>query len=174
MVENSTVSLPPGKYTLESAVLDYESTKIGMHRGELTIPARTSGVAISSLTSVKSYTPDAKDLTPSEPFQFQGGRITPTLNASVPRTEGSALRLFFTVYPDASISAKPTVEIEFLQNGKSLQKVPMPLPDPDKNGKIPYVMTIPAAAIPAGEYEVKATAKQGDSTSEAQTRVKIE
>lgn len=84
------------------------------------------------------------------------------------------MRLFFTVYPDASISAKPTVEIEFLQNGKSLQKVPMPLPDPDKNGKIPYVMTIPAAAIPAGEYEVKATAKQGDSTSEAQTRVKIE
>jgi VWFA-related protein len=174
MVENSSISLPPGKYTIESAVLDYESTKVGMHRSELTIPAVGSGVAISSLTSVKSYTPDAKGLDPTDPFQFQGGKIAPTLNSSVPRAEGSALRLFFTVYPDPKVSAKPTAEIEFLQNGKSLQKVPMPLPDADKNGRIPFVMTIPAAAIPAGEYEVRAVAKQGDSSSQAQTRVKIE
>ena len=174
MVENSSISLPSGKYTVESAVLDYESAKIGMHRSELTIPAITSGVAISSLTSVKSYTPDAKGLDPNDPFQFQGGKIAPTLNSSVARTEGSALRLFFTVYPDPKISAKPTAEIEFLQNGKRPQKVPMPLPDADKSGRIPFVMTIPAAAIPAGEYEIRAVAKQGDSSSATSTRVKIE
>jgi VWFA-related protein len=174
MVENSTISLPPGKYTLETAVLDYETTKTGMHRSELTVPAATKGVAISSLTFVRSYTPDVKGLDPNEPFQFQGGRITPTLNNAVPRTEGSALRMFFTVYIDAAVSAKPAVEVEFLQNGKSLTKVPMPLPDPDKNGKIPYVMTIPASAIPAGEYEVRAVAKQGDTSSQSETRVRIE
>ena len=79
-----------------------------------------------------------------------------------------------TPNPDAKIAAKPTAEIEFLQNGKSLQKVPMPLPDADKSGRIPFVMTIPAAAIPAGEYEIRAVAKQGDSSSATSTRVKIE
>jgi hypothetical protein len=174
MVENSTVSLPPGKYTLESAVLDYETGKTGMHRSDLTVPSASKGVAISSLTNVRSYTPDVKGLDPNEPFQFQGGRITPTLNNAVPRTEDSALRLFFTVYPDAGIAAKPIVDVEFLQNGKSLTSVPMPLPDPDKNGRIPYVMTIPASSIPAGEYEVRAIAKQGGTSSQAQTRVRIE
>jgi len=174
LVEKSTISLPPGKYILESAVMDRESGKIGMQRSELTLPAKPAGVAISSLTGVRSYTPNAKNMDPNEPFQFQGGLITPTLNTSVPRAEGSALRLFFTVYQDPAITAKPTVEIEFLQNGKSLTKVPMPLPPADAQGRIPYVMTIPASAIPAGEYEVRAVARQGDSTSQTKSQVKIE
>jgi hypothetical protein len=66
------------------------------------------------------------------------------------------------------------VEIEFLQNGKSLQKAPLPLPDADAQGRIPYVMTIPAAAIPPGVYQVRAAAKQGDTESATQTEVKIE
>jgi hypothetical protein len=78
------------------------------------------------------------------------------------------------VYADPSISAKPTVEIEFLQNGISLTKVPMQLPDADAQGRIPYVMTIPAASIPPGVYQVKATARQGGTESVAETDVKIE
>jgi hypothetical protein len=115
-----------------------------------------------------------KGLDPNEAFQFQGGSITPTLNNSVPRAENSVVRLFFVVYQDSSISAKATVEIEFLQNGKSLTKVPMQLPDADAQGRIPYVMTVPAAAIPPGVYQVRATAKQGDTESSAQTDIQIE
>jgi hypothetical protein len=48
------------------------------------------------------------------------------------------------------------------------------LPDADAQGRSPYVMTIPAASIPPGVYEVKAVAKQGDTDATAQTAVKIE
>jgi VWFA-related protein len=172
-VEKLGVTIPPGKYTLESAVMDRESGKIGVQRSEFTVPPKPAGVAISSLTGVRSFTP-AKGLNPNDPFQFQGQSITPTMNESVARAENSVLRLFFVVYQERSIAAKPTVEIEFLQNGKSLTKVPLPLPDADAQGRIPYVMTIPAAAIPPGVYQVRARARQGDTTSEAQTEVKIE
>ena len=84
------------------------------------------------------------------------------------------LRLFFVVYRDPSISSNPTVEIEFLQNGKSLTKAPLPLPEADAQGRIPYVMTVPTAAIPAGLYEVHATARQGDTSSETSIPVQIE
>jgi len=174
LVEKSTISLPPGNYTLDSVVMDRESGKIGMHHGQLTVPAKKPGVALSTLTGIRSYTPNAKGLDPNEPFQFQGGLITPTLNTSVKRVEGAALRLFFTVYPDSALTAKPTVDVEFLLGGKSLTKVPMPLPAADAQGRIPYVMTIPAAAIPPGVYEILATARQGDSSSQAKTQVKIE
>ena len=50
----------------------------------------------------------------------------------------------------------------------------MPLPDADAQGRIPYVMTIPAAAIPPGMYQVRAVAKQGDSESSTETSVTIE
>jgi len=174
LVEKSAVLLPPGKYTVETAVMDRESGKIGMSSSNLTVNPKSSGVSISSLAVVRGYTPNAKGLDPNEPFQFQGGAITPTLVNVVPRTEGSALRMFFTVYQDAALKTKPTVEIEFLQNGKSLTKVPLPLPDADSQGRIPYVMTIAAASIPAGEYEIKATAKQGDTTAETQTQVRMQ
>src|SRR5579859_1424885 len=173
-VDKMMVTVAPGKYTLESAVMDRESGKIGIERSEFTVEPKGKGVGISSMTAVRSFTPNAKGLDPNEPFQFQGGSITPTLDSSVPRVKDAALRLFFTVYQDKSISGKPTVEIEFLQNGQSLTKVPMPLPDPDAQGKIPYVMTIPAASIPPGDYEVRATAKQGDTAAETKLGVKIE
>jgi hypothetical protein len=172
-VEKMPVVIAPGKYTLESAVMDIESGKIGMERTEFTVPAKAKGVELSSLTMVRSFAP-AKGQDPSEPFQFQGQVITPTLSSSVPRGENSFLRLFFVVYRDASIAAKPTVEIELLQNGKSLTKAPLPLPEADAQGRIPYVMTIPASAIPPGVYEVRATATQGETTAQSKTEVKIE
>src|SRR5207249_10758107 len=71
-VDKMMLTLPPGKYTLESAVMDRESGKIGMQRSEFTVAAHGSGVAISSLTPMRSYTPNAKGLDANDPFQFQG------------------------------------------------------------------------------------------------------
>jgi VWFA-related protein len=173
-VEKMNVTLPPGKYSLETAVMDREGNKIGASRSEFTVVPKAKGVGISSMAAVRSYTPNAKNLDANEPFQFQGGAITPTLNNSVPAVQNAALRLFFTIYQDPSITSKATVEIEFLAGGQSLQKVPLPLPDADAQGRIQYVLTIPAAAIPPGNYEVRATAQQGDTSATAETEVKIE
>ncbi len=173
-IEKMTVPIAAGTYTLSSAVMDRESGKIGMHRSEFTIAPKSKGVGISSLTPVRSYTPNAKELDKNEPFQFQGGIITPTLNNHVPKVPDAVLRLFFTIYADASIPAAPTVQVEFLQGGASLTKVDLPLPPADAQGRIPYVMTVPAAAIPPGEYDIRAVARQGESAAESKTTVTIE
>jgi VWFA-related protein len=173
-IDKMAITIPAGHYTLESAVMDLESGKIGTQRSEFTVAGKAAGVGISSLLTVRSYTPNVKGLDPAEPFQYQGGTITPTLNNSVARKPDSALRLFFTVYSDRALTAKPTVEIEFMQGGKTLQKVPMPLPDADADGRIPYVMTIPASAIPPGQYEIRATARQGSTASQSAVAVRIE
>ena len=173
-LDKMTVTLPPGKYTLETAVMDRESGKIGTGRAEFTVPAKVPGVAISSLTPMRSYTPNAKGLDPNDPFQFQGGSITPTMDLTVKKGPNAVLRLFFTVYQDALITSAPAVEIEFLQAGKSLTKVPMQLPAADAQGRIPYLMTIPAESIPSGSYEIRATARQGATAASASTAIVIE
>jgi hypothetical protein len=173
LVDKMTLTLPPGKYTVESAVMDRESGKIGTVRSEFTLAPHEKGVGISSITQVRSYTPNVKGLDPNEPFQFEGGSITPTLDTTVPRTQDAALRLFVIVYQDRSIPQKPSLEIEFLKDGQSLTKVPMALPDADAEGRIRCVMTIPAAAIPPGNYEVRATARQSDTSMETSVPVSI-
>jgi len=173
LVDKMTLTLPPGGYTVESAVMDRESGKIGTVRSEFTLAPHEKGVGISSITQVRSYTPNVKGLDPNEPFQFQGGSITPTLDMTVPRTQDAALRLFVIVYQDRSMPQKPSLEIEFLKDGQSLTRVPMALPDADAEGRIRCVMTIPAAAIPPGNYEVRATARQGDTSVETSVPVSI-
>jgi len=173
-LDKTTIELAPGKYSLETAVMDRDSLKTGVQRVEFTVPTGGNGVGISALLPMRSYTPNAKGLDPNDPFQFQGGSVTPTMDTAVKKAPNSALRLFFTVYQDAAISAKPTVEVEFLQNGKSLTKVPMQLPAADAQNRIPYLMTIPAEAIPAGSYEVRATAKQGATSAVSSTTIRFE
>ena len=174
LLDKSILELAPGNYTLEAVVQDRENSKTGMQRMEFSVPAGGSGVGISSLAPMRSYTPNVKDLDPGEPFQFQGGSVTPTMDNVVKKSPNSALRLFFTVYADSSIPSRPGVEIEFLQAGKTLTKVPMELPPADAQGRIPYLMTIPAQAIPEGTYQVRATARQGSSSAVATTAIRFE
>jgi hypothetical protein len=173
-LDKSVLNLAPGKYTLETVVMDELSQKTGVQHAEFTVPAGGSGVGISALLPMRSYTPNVKGLDPNEPFQFQGGSLTPTMDMVVKKVPNSALRLFFTVYQDAAISAKPSVEVEFMQNGNTLQKVPMELPAADAQGRIPYLMTIPAEAIPAGSYEIRATAQQGNTSSASVATIRFE
>lgn len=172
-LDKTSVVLAPGKYTLDTAVMDEMTQKTGIQHQEFTV-AKGSGVGISDLLPMRSYTPNAKGLDPDDPFQFQGGSLTPTMDMTVKKVPNSVLRLFFTVYQDSAISAKPTVEIEFMQNGNTLQKVPMELPAADAQGRIPYLMTIPAQAIPAGSYQIRATAKQGSTSAAATATVRFE
>ena len=173
-IDKMTVTLPAGKYTLESVVMDRQNGKSGTQRSEFTIAPSEKGVGISSLIPMRAYTANVKGLDANDPFQYQGGSITPTLDTSVKRDPNAALRLFFIVYQDASVSGKPAVEIEFRQGEKSLTRIPMELPAADAQGRIPYPMTIPAASIPPGQYEIRAVAKQGDSTATVSTIVRID
>jgi VWFA-related protein len=172
-VDKETATVPPGKYTLETAVMDLESGKIGVTHSDFEVAARAKGVGISSLAVMHSFTPNAKGLDPDDPFQFQGGSVAPTLDSEISKSSAPMLRLFFTVYQDPSISAPPAVEIQFVQNGKVLANVPMQLPAADARGRIPYLMTIPTAAIPPGSYQIRATAKQGGTMAETSSVVQF-
>lgn len=171
--EKFSLTIPPGKYSFETAVMDRESGKIGAQHTTFTVnPAK--GVAISSITTVKSYNPNAKPKDPSEPFQFQNGTIAPTLLSSLTVTNPDAtLPLFFTVYKDPSIPDKPTMEIEFLRDGQSLAKLPLPLADPDPQGRIQTVFSVPAGRFPEGTYQIHAIATQGATTADSRTDITI-
>jgi VWFA-related protein len=174
LLDKAVLHLAPGNYTLDSAVSDLANMKIGAQHAEFTVPGAGTGVAISPLIPVRWYTPDAKDLEPEDPFQVGGGRVTPTMDTTIRKAPDSPFRLFFTVYPDASISARPMVEVKITKDGTTLETAPMELPPADARGRIPYLMTIPAKAIRAGSYEFHATVTQGSTAATASTTIRFE
>jgi hypothetical protein len=172
-VYKDSLTLAPGKYTLESAVMDRESGKIGAQREPFELAA-PGAVSISGISLVRSYAPGAKDLDPSDAFVFQGGRVTPTLTNVVQAAKGSTLSMFFVVYPEAGNAAKPMVELEYIKDGKVVGKGGLELPAADKQGRIPYIMSSSAESMPPGEYVIQATVKQGASTAQEKTSFKVE
>lgn len=173
-VYKEMMDLPPGRYTLETAVIDHQATKLGARKAALVVTPKSQGVSLSSMTLVKGYQPAAPGLTPDEPFQFQGGRITPTLSSTVYAVPGAQLSTFFIVYPDPKIADKPEVIMEYIKDGQSLGKGAVPLPEPDATGKIPYVMSSPAENMPPGNYEVRLVVKQGQTVTEDRAFVTVE
>jgi hypothetical protein len=174
LLDKTVLNLAPGKYTIDSAVSDLANMKIGAQHAEFTVPGGGTGVAISALIPVRWYTPDAKDLEPEDPFQVEGGSVTPTMDATIKKAPNSPFRLFFTIYPDASISAKPIVEVEITKDGMTVETAPMELPRADALGRVPYLMTIPAKAIRAGSYEIRATVTQGSTSAVSSTTIRFE
>lgn len=165
--------LAPGRYTLDTAVLDHEANKIGVQKSPFEVRPASGGVRMSSLCLVRAYQPDAKDLDPADPMQYQGGRITPTLSGRVFAVPEAKLSTFFVVYPDPSIKAAPIANIEFLVSGTVVAKADLPLPAADSQGRIPYVMSAPAENLPAATYEIHITVKQGDSTADDRMKVTV-
>lgn len=167
-------ALAPGRYTLETAVLDGEATQTGAKRASLAIAPQQPGVAISNVTLVRSFQPNAKDLTADDPFQFQGGKITPTLNGTIKASPGSQLSMFFVVYPDPGIAEKASIVIEYIKDGQTIGQGALELPAPDSKGRIPYVMSSSAEQMPPGAYEIRALAKQGSTTAEDRAFITVE
>ena len=172
-LDKTILTLAPGKYTLDSAVADMANMKIGAQHTEFEV-AGGAGVAISALIPVRWFTPDTKDLDPEDPFQVEGGSVTPTMDTDFKSVSKPGFRLFFTVYPDASIADRPVVEIHFIKDGRTSETAPMQLPPADSRGRIPYLMTIPAEAIRAGTYEIHATVTQGSTSAVASTTIRFE
>jgi VWFA-related protein len=172
-IYKENVVLPPGKYTLETAVMDRVSSKIGAGKEDVEIAA-PKGLSISNVTLVRSFAPGAKDLDPADPFQYQGGRITPTLTTTVKGGKGATLNMFFVVYPEPGNTTKPTVELEYVKDGQVIGKGGLQLPNADANGRIPYIMSSSAEAMPAGQYVIRALVTQGASKAEEQTSFTVE
>ena len=166
------VTLTPGRYTVETAVIDHEAQKASTSITAFE-STEAKGVGISSIMLVQRLEPVKGAADPADPFQIQADatqarlvvpELAPILNPSAkPAT-------YFVVYPDKTIADKPKIQVEFLVGGQVLAKQMAELPPPDATGAIPMVV---GAAMKPGDCELRITAIQGDSTSVQSVKYKI-
>jgi len=149
------VNLAPGRYTVETAVLDREGNQASTNVYRLENPEPPKGVTLSSLLLYHDVEP-VRDADGSDPLVFKGKRLIPVVNATL--HGGAKHYVYFVVYPDKSVPEKPKVRIEFLSGGQVFAQQTADLPAPDASGTIPMFV---AAAMRPGDCELKVTAIQG-------------
>jgi hypothetical protein len=74
--------------------------------------------------------------------------------------------MYFVIYPNKTIPDPPKLAIQFLKDGKVVGQAQPDLPAPNAEGIIPYVATSSAETMPAGQYEIRVVAMQGNTRAE--------
>jgi VWFA-related protein len=154
------VDLPPGHYTVETAVVDREGSQATAETSQMDVPAPPKGVGLSSLVVVEHVEPANAHADTADPLIFKGKHVIPMVEATV--NPPNKRYVYFVVYPDKSNTEKPKIHVAFKTGGQVFAESTADLPAPDTDGTIPLFV---AAATRPGDCELQITALQGKESA---------
>jgi len=162
------VTLPPGRYTVEAAVVDQEGGRAST--GTIEIDNRApAGIGLSDIALVRQVTDLDRAPDGADPFEFAGKRVLPSVTTDI--AAGGQPSFYFVVYPRNGIAAKPRVSVQLLRDGRNFAKSTPALPAADASGAIPLVL--PIRGDP-GSYELKVTVSQAGESAERALAYKVD
>jgi VWFA-related protein len=154
------LSLPPGRYTVETAVLDRQANREAANEVAFDSPGR-KGMGLSSVMLVKQVEAAAGPPDPANPFRVENNLVTPELTTAL--SASAKPYVYFVVYPDKASQEQPRIVVQFLVNGQVVARKVSELPAPDPTGAIPMLIESPAEP---GNCELKIIAIQGAAALE--------
>ena len=161
------VTLPPGRYSVETAVVDWVSG----HTSAATFAvecAAGNGAELSSVVLVRRMDQTPATGIAGDPLAYQGKRIYPSLFDDLP--PGGQQYLYFLAYPDRNSASKPALHAQFLLNGRVVADQTTALPPADASGAVPIL--IQTAGRP-GQHEMRFVLSQGNESSTQTVRYEV-
>jgi VWFA-related protein len=162
------LTLPPGRYHLEAVADDVDGDAASTRKISLVVP---SAGMLSDLVLARSVQPNPEDRDAMDPLEFSGGKITPEMEATVLKSNGTAA-VYFVLYPGAGPSAD--VRIDVSQNGAVVSSVHPGLPAAEADGSVRVLSGIPFSGFGSGMYEVTVTAAQGRATARRTVVIEVQ
>ncbi|HLH04533.1 MAG TPA: VWA domain-containing protein [Bryobacteraceae bacterium] len=172
-IDVQNFELQPGRYTLESAVLDSDGNRISARKSVFIIPSASDSLSISSVAPIRDMKPKG-DTPPTNPLLMENQVVSPMINPTVKKADTKTLSFYVVIYPGKASSEKPTLQMEFSKDGQVLGGGSPPLGNADAQGRIQYVATVPLEQLPAGNYQVRFVAKQGTEASDESVTFTVE
>jgi VWFA-related protein len=152
--------LAPGRYTLETAVVDQLAKRYSVRRTLLVVDHPPPGLVASDVALIKrSEEVAAGALASEDPFRQGRTRLVPWVGE--PHVlPGDALSLFVVAYPRAD---RPRLDalVEFVRDGRVVEQSLSEVPPPAEEGRATFVAPVPMKDLTPGRYEVRLLLKQG-------------
>ena len=162
--------LPPGHYTLETAILDSEKeNRLSARKMSLTVQPAQSSFDLSSVIFIRKISemhPTEGDLTPDNPLHVGSRTISPDLNPVINREPDKNLSFYLVAYSNTSSNVPPALAIELSRGGTVLGGKKLELGKADDQGRIQYIGSIPASALSPGDYTVRFVLQQGTQVAQ--------
>ncbi len=118
MIYEHAVNLPPGRYTVEAAVVDQE----GNRSATSVFPLENrdqQGPGISDITLVRRVHDLKRAPDPADPFEIPGKRAQPYLATDLPA--GAQPYIYFVVYPEQETLETALLQAQFIKDGQVLR-----------------------------------------------------
>ena len=158
--------LAPGDYTVETAVLDGTEKRISARKGSLTMPPPGTGLALSSIAFIRNTKDREASTEDSDPMVIGAKIISPEISPVINKSGAEALPFYMVVYPGKNALEAPQLIMEFSRNGQVLMRAPAQLGQPDKDGRVPFVASIPLGRLEPGDFKLRFIVKQGSESAE--------
>lgn len=172
LLQTFRTELVPGSYSLEAALMDKNGKRLGVKKSAVMVAASSNALSMSDVVIVRRA--DAlRDNQILDAFYFTGGKVVPTLTHTLKGGPGNVLSFYFTVYPNRTNSDSPKLTMAFYKDNHYLGPAEIPLPAPEKDGRIPFIANLPADKFTPGAYQIKMGVTQGQSTVERQISFQI-
>ena len=159
-------NLPPGHYTIEAVAYDAPSGKSSVRKTKLEVPGLDkTKLRLSSLTLLKRADRlSADEQKKNHPLHFGEIVVYPNLGEPLRKSATKQLAFFFTAWPAPGSTEKVKLTVEVIQNGRSLGQIPAELPAADEQGRVKYASALPLDNFQPGNYELRVTVKDGQSS----------
>jgi hypothetical protein len=156
----------PGEYRLEAAILDRNSGKAGAQRLSFEIPRVPDGPSLGDIALVRRTEPFRAEEDPLEPLRYENGKMVPNLAGQISH-DAKAVSMFFMVHPDPHAAEQAQLEMELLRDGEPVGRMPLQLRKSSGQGAVPYLASLQASALAAGNYQATMTLTQAGKASES-------
>ena len=167
------VALPPGTYSVETAVRDGLADRTGCSVTRLVVAPVAPGVRLSSVVGLAGAMP-ATGEDRDDPFRVGQVRMTPDLGGRLHAEAGSdGLAVYYVVYAQPGATEPPQMTLEVDRAGHVVRRGKVALPAADAGGRIPYVAKVPVAALAPGEYTLRLSVTQGASTATEEAPLQV-
>jgi len=160
MTYQHAVSLAPGHYSVEAAIVDQRGNRASTRVIEIE-NREQQGLGLSDLALVRRLEDWSGPRDAADPFEYPGKRVLPFVTTDL--FAGARPFVYFVVYPEKGDRAAPRLQVQLLKNRRVVATRKSTLPPPDSSGAVPMVI---AGSDKPGSYEVRITARQGRASVE--------
>jgi VWFA-related protein len=155
---------PPGKYVLDTAIIDRNSGKAAARRENFEVSPSRAMPELSEMMVVRGIEPTDAD-SPEPDLLWRGNdRVEPNLYGQLPSGVHD-LSVFFLARPDPKSQEPATVKLEVLHDGVPLKGQPLTPTLKASEGPIPVLVSFSINSAEDGEYEARAILTQAGKSA---------
>ena len=173
-IYHEDLSLVPGRYILEAAVLDKAGSRTSARKSVFIVPPQGPALGMSSVALIRNIHDMGPATLVQDPFAMSGKEMTPAINPSLNKSATNSLSFYLVIYPNQAEAAKAQLSMQFSREGEPFGQGSPALPDPDASGRIQYIATAPTEKMQPGNYQVVFVVRQGAQAVQESTTFTLE